>query len=189
MKSKKLLALLILLVVVFTIPSYAFGYQIIGKKLIGGIRNRKYAFDSSVTGYWSTPFYNAINRWYNTNTYHAFAQTSNVSDAQVVFYTYSANDGNNGYTSFFSSSSSSINPSVNDWAFCKVYLNKTSLSSTTTDYDSGVACHELGHVCGLDENNTMPATIMCQAAYGRTVTTPQSDDCNGINYLYPNGYY
>lgn len=178
-----LISLLTMVFSLITIP--VLGYQTYGYKLIGGIRNRYYAFDSSVTGYWSTPCYNAINRWYNTNTYHAFAQTSNISDAQVIFYTYNGNTLYNGYTEFWGSVQ--VNPYSANWSYCKVYLNKSALASTTTDYDSGVACHELGHTCGLDENNNMPATIMCQA-YARTVTSPQSDDCNGLNYLYPNGY-
>lgn|GEM_PF-1016732 len=189
MKEKRISLVLLVIILISMFSQVVFGYQLISHKLSGGIRNRYYAFDSTVTGYWSTPFYNAVNRWYNTNTYHAFAQTTNINNAQMIFYTYSSStDGKNGYTAFFSSSNVQINPYATDWSYCQVYLNKYYLASTTTDFDSGVACHELGHVCGLDDNNTMPATIMCQAGSGRTVTSPQSDDCNGINYIYPNGY-
>lgn len=184
-----LLVIIVLFALFISIPQAIFAYQLIGKKMIGGIRNRYFYFDSSVTGYWSTPYYNAVNSWYNTNTYYAFAETSNINSSQVDMYTYEANDNNNGYTTFWKTTGSQLYAGEDDWKFCQVFLNKTNLSGTTTAYDSGVVAHELGHTCGLHENNSNVNTIMCQAAYGRAVTTPQTDDCNGINYLYPTGYY
>lgn len=45
--------------------------------------------------------------------------------------------------------------------------------------------HEMGHVFGLDENNSKPRTIMAQATSRKTsVQGPAKDDCNGINALY-----
>ena len=190
-KFKSFLAILFVLTLVFSlvvIPS-ASAYNIIGKRMIGGIRNRYFWFDSSVTGYWSTPFYNGINRWYNTSTYYAFTETSNRNSSQVDFYTYSLADNAYGYTEFFISTGNQINPAVTDWKFCDIKLNRYYLQSTTTDFDSGVVCHEIGHTIGLNENNTNKHSIMCQSAYGRLVTSPGSDDVAGTNYLYPNGYY
>ena len=36
----------------------------------------------------------------------------------------------------------------------------------------------------LDENNTNRYSIMCQAAYGRSVSSPKYDDLAGINAKY-----
>ena len=48
-----------------------------------------------------------------------------------------------------------------------------------------VVAHEMGHVWGLDENNSNSKSIMCQSAYGRSVTTVQKVDNNAFNRKHP----
>ena len=48
-----------------------------------------------------------------------------------------------------------------------------------------VATHELGHVLGLDHDNTYPALM--NTSYSETIETPQSDDSNGIREIYGGG--
>ena len=47
-----------------------------------------------------------------------------------------------------------------------------------------VFAHEIGHCFGLNENNTNSKSIMCQAGYGRRVTSVQSCDFAGVHRLY-----
>jgi hypothetical protein len=181
-KYSKLTGAFFAMVLFFSVSSNVFAYNTLNNHVItNGISGQFYYVQD--TDYWRTAFNSGFTKWYNTSTPFSFSRTSNQSAAIVDCYTYSANDNANGYTAFFINSSS-VNPTTVNWYWCEVKLNKTYLSGTTADYDSGVVCHELGHVMGLNENNSNTRVIMCQAGSGRSVTTPQQDDINGINYLY-----
>ena len=69
--------------------------------------------------------------------------------------------------------------------FNEVKLNSKYLSNQTDAYKQGVVAHEMGHCFGLNENNTNPYSIMCQAGHGRAVTTVQQVDQNAFNRKHP----
>jgi Matrixin. len=71
-----------------------------------------------------------------------------------------------------------------------VYLNKAMDAWKYTDSLASVACHEFGHVFGLDENGTT-RTIMNQYTWGDNsrfetyrLTSPTADDIAGVNSIY-----
>ena len=67
--------------------------------------------------------------------------------------------------------------------FCTVrHFNSVSCKCVCLKKD--VMTHEYGHVAGLDETNSDPASVMCQKAYGRTAHAPSDDDYDGAEYLY-----
>jgi hypothetical protein len=50
-----------------------------------------------------------------------------------------------------------------------------------------VAVHELGHVMGLDHENSVPSIMSTSVGTGNTIAGPQPDDIAGINTLYGGG--
>jgi len=70
------------------------------------------------------------------------------------------------------------------WGWGKITINTYNTSSKSSWGKEGVIAHEMGHVFGLDENNSNPYTVMCQEGSGRAVNNAQAGDLRGINYLY-----
>lgn len=160
-------------------------YTLLKYELNGGVGNwgytkRYYWIDTSASDIASI-IDKAYNSWINTSdilsTPISWRKTSTKANGTVEFYTYNSADGNNGYTSFWLYSTS-IDPDKQNWGWCTVYYNNR--------YNAGRAtlAHEIGHTMGLDENNSNPKTIMCQASANRSVTTPRLGDLKGINKKY-----
>lgn len=171
----------------FTINTFAAGsaYTLLPYSLNGGVGNwgytkRYYWIDSSASDI-SNTIIAAYNSWIYTSdilaTPISWRQTTTKSSGTVEFYTYSSADGNNGYTSFWCYNNA-VNPEQKNWGWCMIYYNKR------YDAGQGTLAHEIGHTMGLNENNTNPDTVMCQAGSGRRVTTPQLGDLQGINAKY-----
>lgn len=182
MKRGFILILSVIMILSSGITAYAY-VTYGGYVLTGGITSKSYYLDA--TGYWRNPYTNAFNNWYNTPTPFSFSETTSLGSSKIDCYTYSSTSDNaNGYTELYipgSGLTGSIPSS--DWSWAKIHLNTASLSSTTPSYDNGVAGHEIGHAIGLYHNLTADV-LMNTAGGGRTVTTPQQDDINGINSLY-----
>lgn len=78
----------------------------------------------------------------------------------------------------------------------EVVLNWTAISSYTSTQKRGVAAHEFGHALGLDHNSSLassgppPIPVALMYPYDNvrntaTITSPRTDDKNGINAIYP----
>lgn len=182
---KNVLLIVSSVILVFSFSIKTFAYNLLPFSLTGGVGDwghtrRYYWIDSSASSS-TTYISNAYSSWINTShilsTPISWRQTTTKTDGTVEFYGYNARDGANGYTTFWRYSSS-VNPRNENWGWCKVYYNYA--------YNAGQStfAHEIGHTMGLDENNTNRYRIMCQAAYGRSVSSPQYDDLAGINAKY-----
>lgn len=90
------------------------------------------------------------------------------------------------WTSFFSSTGGSVDPSYSNWAYAEVHINNDVYSSagTTNEAALGTTIHEMGHAFGLAHYNGIPFSIMCQTAYGRVVQRVAGVDNDAINNLY-----
>ena len=172
-------------ILTFSLSVNTSAYQLHKYELNGGVGNwgyskRYYWIDSSASSI-TNIIDNAYSTWINTDnilrTPISWRKTSTKANGTVEFYTYNENDKSNGYTNFWRYENS-IDPDKSNWGWCMVYYNNR--------YKAGQAtiAHEIGHTMGLDENNSNPRTIMCQAAHDREVSRPQRDDLAGINKKY-----
>lgn len=108
-------------------------------------------------------------RWYRTNSSNCTA----FCNANYEISNSSA------YTVFFSDTKAGIiDPNVNDWNYCAIYVNTFYNATTAT------IAHEFGHVMGLAHNNSNPNSIMCQSAFGRVATVPSNYDRSLLSYKY-----
>ncbi len=173
----------------------ATNYVLIGGKLNGGVGNygynpRHYFITSSASSY-KANVDSAMESWIRTTSrlgvttpiYYekVTVQKNSTMDIYAVSepYLYA-----NAYTEFMKSGNN-VDPSKVNWGWNKISINKpyfTNLSSKSER--DGVMAHEMGHCFGLDENNSNKYSIMCQSAYGRSVTKSQKCDLKGINALY-----
>lgn len=110
-------------------------------------------------------------------------QSSSVMDLHAGTYKSYPWNGANGWTEFFRYGNS-VNPFIENWGWGKITLNNYNMSSKSSSQKKGVVAHEMGHVFGLDDNNTNTQTVMCQEIGGPAVTSAQKGDLKGINYLY-----
>ena len=167
---------------------------LLGGNLIWNIESIYYYVDSSANSF-VTPIANAAYNWvytgYGWNNLYPNSRTYNITYSAIDIYGYSSADGNNGYTTFWARTNGttgnaySVNPNSQNWLFNEVKLNSKYLSNQADAYKQGVVAHEMGHCFGLNENNTNPYSIMCQAGHGRAVTTVQQVDQNAFNRKHP----
>lgn len=187
-KRNCILSLLITSSMLISNASTAFSYELIGGKFKGGISNLKYKIDSSASDYSST-ISKAATSWNQTDTSTYFRKattgakiTINANDKDFE------NDKDNAnviaWTKF-------LKMDNGNWGAAKITIHTSKYEALSYKYSmnkaqrqQGTIAHELGHTLGLDENNTMPNSIMCQSRGGRRVYTPQEDDINGVNDLY-----
>ena len=154
-------------------------------KLQDGIRNQYCWFDSSVSGYWSTPYYNGINRWYNTSTWFSFTPTTNHFISRLDFYTYyNTTDRINGFCDYFLSGGATPNPNVQNWLYCEIYMNRYALQNTTTEEDTGLVLHEIGHAMGFLHYTLSLDSVMFDSLISRP-KYPTQIDVNAVNVKYP----
>ncbi len=156
-----------------------------------GYNNRYYYITSSAGGY-SSLITSAMNDWIYTTSrlgittpvsfLRTYTQSSSVMDIYAGYYK-DPSYGIVGYTTFWIYGTQ-IDPMASNWGWGKIRLNQPNYDWLSAYDKQGTAAHEMGHVMGLNENNSNPGSVMCQLAYGRYVNSAQADDCNGINYLY-----
>lgn len=71
-----------------------------------------------------------------------------------------------------------------DYVDSAIELNYDEYGSLSSFNKKGTMSHEFGHALGLAHDNSNPNVIMCQLGSGRVVNSAQSDDLNGISFLY-----
>lgn len=200
---KKVASILLVAILLLTYSVSAGAYSLFGKELVGGVGNsgnntRYYWLSDDAIPYTST-INAAIYAWNHTATTPGV--TTEIWFQPVASKTYSvmdiytSTDLNNSYgeTWFFGTNydnSSYVNPRTSNWRWCKIVLyvknftGSNLIASTSHTLQSTVA-HEMSHVFGLNENNSMPNTVMAQAKTRNTnIIGPTKDDCNGVNALY-----
>lgn len=70
------------------------------------------------------------------------------------------------------------------WTLMYIDPNMLALYGVPAIQCKATISHELGHGMGLSHQNLRPASIMCQAGYGRTASRADATDCFAINHLY-----
>lgn len=200
---KKILSLTLAITLLCACAFSANAYVLIGKKLSGGVGNsgnntRYYWLSNGAQKYTST-INAAMYSWNHTastpgvTTKIWFQPVASKTNSVMDIYIYKNTESVLGETFFYGTAhdnNSEIDPSKNNWIWCKVYLYTNNFSGDNLTTSTGhtlrsTAAHEMGHVFGLDENNSKPRTIMAQAKVRKTsVQGPAKDDCNGINAMY-----
>jgi len=71
-----------------------------------------------------------------------------------------------------------------DYKDSVIELNYDLYDSLSSFNKKGTMSHEIGHALGLAHDNSNPNVVMCQLKFNRVVNAAQSDDLDGISYLY-----
>ena len=148
---------------------------------------KRYWISSGLSGFMYNCAKDAMLNWTNNASYINFYITSKRPESVVDIYgSYDGKElGYNAYTVFRKSWFSSVDPDESNWKYGQIYYNlDNGLEKKDRKKIIAVYAHEIGHCFGLDENNTNKKSIMCQAAYGRSVTSVQSCGFEGIKKLY-----
>lgn len=201
MKRYVYLALLLVITCALYLPSAAGAYVTFnGHVLKGGVgswgvADRYYYVFEGAQGYTSA-IPNAVTDWSNTGTRIGVTTPvtwlKTTSQSASVMFIHAANYFGSGSgiiaeTDFWTSGGAEVDEYSSNWHHGRIRLNTPVFESLSTYKREGSVAHEMGHVMGLDENNSKPGSVMCQLGSGRTVNNAQKDDANGINHLYPNG--
>lgn len=196
MRSTRASLVLAVLVIALMSATTASAYVRYSHKLKYGVGNygandQHYHIASSASTYAST-IDSAMHDWiYTTSrlgitTPISYTKTSVQENSRMDLHAgnyYSASTGYIATTTWWNQSTQA-NPSATDWVWGKIQLNIPVYGTLSSTNKKGSTAHEMGHVMGLGENNTRTNSVMCQLGAGRTVSSAQADDCNGINAIY-----
>ena len=192
MKTKKILFMLFLVsIFCVVISSQVSAYNLIGGHFTRGVGNTCYYVDSTASRY-GNRINAAANNWVHTG--HGanpiyMTEVSSSHGTHIDIYGKSRDSFVSsrilGQTNMFNSASQDISSQAKytNWVYAEISLNTTDLASDTNN-TQGTIAHEMGHCFGLDENNSVTDSIMCQTGAGRTVYLVGADDNNGINAIY-----
>lgn len=166
--------------------------------LKSGISNIQYYVDSSASDYksliknafsdWKTAVANWEDAIGEDNVSIGYILKSSINNTTIRIDavnddTY-PNNKNNAWTWFCNSNGRHINQYNQDWTYNTITINTYNTAKKSNSLKKGIIAHELGHCFGLDEHNSMRASIMCQSSHNRSVTTPQECDAMGVADLW-----
>lgn len=129
-----------------------------------------------------------VTAWNSTNAPYVYITGSTPSNGVTV------NMGDYGATGWDGQATTHFNTSTHAATSATIYLSTHYLNSYLDDEGlwKALACHEMGHVLGLDHNETVTRTIMRESTIdyynykgsSPKYITPQSVDISGINAIY-----
>lgn len=203
-KKPLLLGLLTLILTVFFYSEYhADAFMVMLYNLKGGIYNRYYTVPSNanytynqVTHNYGSIIDSVVTRWNDRVDPHYdgslpedihFIKTSDYSKSQIDYYVYeySFADGWVGVTEYYSLGKGQLSPQgvgpSENWDYCKIKLDVTSLHSLSYNLKFQATAHEFGHALGLAHSNTTSA-VMWRNSQGSV--EPTTDDERGIRFKY-----
>lgn len=162
-----------------------------------GNNNRYYYIDTAFNSTYKTLAQNAVNSWiYTTSGVGVSTPISIVKTTTQSSSVFDVLVNNNlssqiyGQTRYYDSSgeispdAQQVLPKNYSWAKCFINTSALNNAGVSNNGKTATIAHEFGHALGLSEHNCKTNTIMCQAAEGRSVTSPTAEDCHAINHLY-----
>lgn len=164
---------------------------VFGHKLMWGIGGIHYYLSGGSPAY-EDIIANSANNWVETGVgwNPLWPNARAYVQSYAAYDIYTANSAGKGIiaeTKFFDFNNNRVSPYVSDWRWNEIWIY-TSVFDTLSAYNKqGTITHEMGHVFGLDDNNSNRFSVMCQLGdedSGRLVNTVQQADNEAFNSLY-----
>lgn len=134
-------------------------------------KNASYTWGSDITSTYKTAWENAANDWYNVDnvTFYYSSSSSNIVNARSI-------SGDSAYGTIYYQTTSG-----NKLQKFKVELNTLKCTNGTIAHST--SGHEIGHALGLADL-TSGTAIMNKNRNRSSIYTPQTDDIDGVKYVY-----
>lgn len=177
-RTKKVAIMVICTLFMLTISSVAQAYVVTGFRWSSN--SIKYYYDNYISSTAKTALSSGASSWSGVDASFSFNSSYNI----YCLETYNSNVTWDGITTHY------LPPTGNYFSTQTVQLNSAKPAWNNAAALKSVAGHEFGHCFGLYENGATQ-TIMNDYTYGTNsrygtygITTPQTDDKNGVNYIY-----
>lgn len=134
-------------------------------------KSASYKWGSNITSTYKTAWENAANDWYNVDNaaFYYSSSSSNIVNARSI-------SGDNAYGTIYYQTTSG-----NKLRKFKVEINTSKCTNGTIARST--SGHEIGHALGLGDL-TSGTAIMNGNRNRSSIYTPQTDDVNGVRYVY-----
>lgn len=162
-------------------------------RLVGGIHNRTYFLDSTVTGVDAAAVTRARDVWNPTATNFWFYQQTSAAGAAVQVHHLAGTSGAGGYCArtvlYYGGAGHTTAPTA-DWSSARLDVDPANFTSAaacgiqTDQHRGAILAHEWGHAIGLAHDDYNAAVLMYTHISGTGVSAPTQDDINGANHLY-----
>lgn len=164
-------------------------------RLVGGIHNRTYFLDSTVTGLDAAAMTRARDVWNPTATNFWFYQSSTTTGAAVQMHHLAGTSGvgAGGFCArtvlYYGGAGHTTTPTA-DWGSARIdvdpanFTNAAACGAQTDQHRGAIVAHEWGHAIGLAHDDFNAAVLMYTQIASTSVSAPTGDDINGANHLY-----